>query len=144
MLIVLQEVTSMVGQIGYVYSANRLSQRPFSALIHTSCSPTASPRIWEKMQKTSHERWSRCFWHEQGIEDLALQFGKTSASAEQAVQKGGIELPSGISPSTHQLVYLSADSNNELETLSENEIYIIGGIVDRNRFKVSLSPKPSR
>jgi tRNA (guanine9-N1)-methyltransferase len=96
------------------------------------------------MQKTNYARWSRCFWHAQGIEDLALKFGESSARGEEAVEKAGIELPSGISPSTHQLVYLSADSNNELETLSENEIYIIGGIVDRNRFKVSLTPMPSR
>jgi tRNA (guanine9-N1)-methyltransferase len=35
------------------------------------------------------------------------------------------------------LVYLSADAEEELETLAENEIYIIGGIVDKNRHKVS-------
>ena len=133
----------MVGQIGYVYSANRLAERPFKAVLHTSCSPTAAPRIYEKMQKTKHDKWSRCYWHQQGIEDLARKFGESSTAteAEKEVEgDGGIELPAGISPSTHKLIYLSADSDNELETLSENEIYIIGGIVDRNRYKVSLLP----
>lgn len=47
-----------------------------------------------------------------------------------------------LPPNIHtgqRLVYLSADSAEELTTLSEDEIYIIGGIVDRNRHKVRSS-----
>lgn len=44
-------------------------------------------------------------------------------------------LPSTI-PRTHKLVYLSADADEELTTLAEDEVYILGGIVDRNRHKV--------
>ena len=33
------------------------------------------------------------------------------------------------------LVYLTADSENELEDFKEEDIYVIGGIVDRNRYK---------
>jgi tRNA (guanine9-N1)-methyltransferase len=32
-----------------------------------------------------------------------------------------------------QLVYLTSDSNNVLEQLSDDTVYVIGGIVDRNR-----------
>lgn len=35
-----------------------------------------------------------------------------------------------------RVVYLTADSNHELEELSPEETYIIGGIVDKNRYKV--------
>ena len=33
------------------------------------------------------------------------------------------------------LVYLTADSEHELEDFKDDEVYIIGGIVDRNRYK---------
>jgi tRNA (guanine9-N1)-methyltransferase len=45
-------------------------------------------------------------------------------------------LPPSI-PRTHKLVYLSADADEELTTLAADEVYVIGGIVDRNRHKVS-------
>lgn len=37
--------------------------------------------------------------------------------------------------STDQLVYLSADSPHELHSLDRDKIYIVGGLVDRNRYK---------
>ena len=33
------------------------------------------------------------------------------------------------------MVYLTADSEVELQDLNPQDVYIIGGIVDRNRFK---------
>eukprot|EP00957_Ditylum_brightwellii_P022225 1677209-Ditylum_brightwellii.AAC.1 len=36
-------------------------------------------------------------------------------------------------PDTHRLVYLTSDSDNELDHFDNSKIYVIGGIVDRNR-----------
>jgi tRNA (guanine9-N1)-methyltransferase len=100
-----------------------------------------------------HRKWSRCHWWEAGVEDLLKECQpakaeENTADAAQTDSLAAIEAAiagrreDGIThvspfPKTHKLIYLSADSPNELTTLSENEIYIIGGIVDKNRHKVS-------
>lgn len=44
------------------------------------------------------------------------------------------ELPSRSTPAN--VIYLTADSPNEVATLEEGATYVIGGIVDKNRYKV--------
>eukprot|EP00957_Ditylum_brightwellii_P010361 783387-Ditylum_brightwellii.AAC.1 len=36
-------------------------------------------------------------------------------------------------PDTHQSVYLTSDSDNELDHINNSKNYVIGGIVDQNR-----------
>ena len=148
----------MVSQLGHLYSCNRMSPRPFSTILHTSFSPTASPRLWDKMAKAKWEKWTRSYWWAQGMEDVVKAFHPTqetvnvpvtasSSSIKNASKSAkhtdllarltGPILPPAINSSSHQVVYLSADADEELSVLSENEIYVIGGIVDRNRHKVS-------
>lgn len=163
----------MTSQLGYVYSYNRLSSKPFRTILHTSFSPEVSPRLWEKMSKAAWDKWTRSYWWREGVDTLAKAMsdiassssgpstGECTAStsdAEDAARSleqaqsdpagadvprsvalrsflSGPKVPSTLTP-THKLVYLSADAQEELTTLSEDEIYVIGGIVDRNRYKV--------
>ena len=72
-----------------------------------------------------------------GEDQPVNRFGRPIRTPENSLS--GPNLPGEWTASTHQLVYLSADADEELQTLSESEIYIIGGIVDRNRHKVGIT-----
>jgi tRNA (guanine9-N1)-methyltransferase len=158
-----QEITSMHSQLGYVYSCNRTAARPFAAVLHTGFSPVNAPRLWSKMGKAQWHRWARMWFTAEGVGEVGKRLGKapeeveeldTPAPAEapaastsevspdtpygELVQHLATSLPSTIPP-THKLVYLSADAEEELSTLAEDEVYVLGGIVDRNRHKVSTT-----
>lgn len=142
----------MVSQMAYVFSCNRTASRPFATVLHTSFSPTVSPRLWEKMSKVNWDKWTRSYWWEQGLGELSSALTSASEDHRPKIELdptrgennnaephlSGPNLPSTLRPG-QKLVYLSADSEDELTTLSEDEIYIIGGIVDRNRHKVRSS-----
>lgn len=153
------EITSMGSQLTYVYAANRTAKCPFSSVLHTSFDPETSPRLWEKMGKTQWQRWNRMHFWGGGLDKLAGAMKESEGErkveeANSTAQDTNQPPPPKVSTSTEgrptvadlsdpivpftatrQLVYLSADADEELSTLSEDEVYIIGGIVDRNRHK---------
>lgn len=155
-----QEITSIHSQLGFVYSNNRTAQHPFSAVMYSGFSPESAPRLWAKLGKANWPRWHRQYFYREDVGTLAKSLAgrvtpkevdaapveplvatsipdSTTTPYEEFVSAlAGPNLPDSI-PSTHKLVYLSADAEEELSTLAEDEVYIIGGIVDRNRHKVS-------
>ncbi|TYJ55914.1 hypothetical protein B9479_003437 [Cryptococcus floricola] len=152
-----QEIASTAQQLGYLYSANRTAQHPFRTVIHTTFSPTASPRLWARMSSSNWDKWTRCHWWNEGLDVLQGQLqgsvaqegqkqetslgaggeadGNTMLEKTMLSRLTGPNLPPDLIPGKHTLVYLSADAEEEITTLSEDEVYIIGGIVDRNRYK---------
>ncbi|KAG7097388.1 hypothetical protein E1B28_004738 [Marasmius oreades] len=116
-----KEISSLTSQLAYMYSGNRNASFPFS-LIYTSLDGRTYDRL-EAMSDAAYKRWSQTEWWREGYEKLWIGSG-SAANAENPT--------SGVK---EKVVYLTADSDEELAELNSEEIYIIGGIVDHNRYK---------
>ena len=74
-----------------------------------------------------------CFTDLRG--DLADAYDKYPGTASWPVLRSAEGLSGSFSSEAARLVFLTADSPNELQELSPGDIYVIGGMVDRNRHK---------
>ena len=98
----------------------------------------------------AYKRWVGAEWWEDSYTRL-WESGTTPEGAEGQGEIGvevdpvAEEVPEGRSKRTKRepshaekgtVVYLTADTEDELTELKEGETYIIGGIVDHNRYKV--------
>jgi tRNA (guanine9-N1)-methyltransferase len=101
----------MSSQLTRCHSENRRSQNTVELFF-----TTLNGRLQERMETNLHGvhlRW-------RGVH--------ASTDSYQAVLKD---------VALHDFVYLTADSPNVLHTLEASKVYILGGLVDRNRYKVS-------
>ena len=103
-----KEKKSMAYQLGICYSANCKAVVP--AQIHVTGLGSGMGGVVRKVC-SGVEHWAVHMSDETYLESPALAERKTN------------------------LVYLTADSEHELEDFKDDEVYIIGGIVDRNRYK---------
>jgi len=101
-----KETNSLASQIRYAYAANKRSKNPCQIYVSSLKGPT-----FDFMSKVC------------GFPDNWTRWGF------QCSDKDLVEML----PNKSKLVYLTSDSKNELEHLDDDKIYIIGGIVDRNR-----------
>lgn len=151
MLIHSQEIISLCSQLAYTYSANRNASYPFS-LLFTSLNGRTFARL-ESMSNAGYKRWARTEWWNEGYERLWMglsqdndresesregnqkneEEGGANKEGEKAWQEGTENL-------RERIVYLTADAEDELTELKEDETYVIGGICDHNRYKVSTAP----
>ncbi|KAK0444443.1 guanine-1-methyltransferase-domain-containing protein, partial [Armillaria borealis] len=134
-----KEINSLCSQLAYTYSANRQASFPFS-LICSSLNGRTRDRL-EANSDAAYKRWVNTEWWEEGYERL---WSGDVLSVEPGAESGNV--PGNSYPETsatadpaqsvkQSIVYLTADSEEELTELRPNETYIIGGIVDRNRYK---------
>ncbi|CCJ30593.1 unnamed protein product [Pneumocystis jirovecii] len=106
-----KEIVSLSSQLTRCYSDNRRSSFPVQLYV-----TSFGGRLEERMRtilKNQHMAW-------QGIEFLGENY---TALHERSDFK------------ENEFIYLTADSENTINELDKNKIYIIGGIVDKNRYK---------
>ena len=124
----------MSSQLAYCYAANRRSSCPFSSILFSSLHGRLKTRL-DAENNFAYRRWTGCEWWEESYEHLWKQEVAASKNeAEDGSVKEDLNLPSRCEKDT--VVYLTADTDEELEELKEGETYILGGIVDHNRYKV--------
>jgi tRNA (guanine9-N1)-methyltransferase len=114
-----KEISSLSAQIRCCYAYNKRNPFPCQMVVSDLCS-SRSPLTLQLLQKEiGYEEWSN------------RAYISTPLSFEEYYYNSRNGEPSHIS----RVVYLTSDSDHTLSTLDNNTVYVIGGIVDRNRYK---------
>ena len=112
---------SMVRQIVDLYSINKESSNPFRVILYG-----VGKQIKEGLEKSSYKNWI-------GIEIYFKEdFPTFDKFIEEILYKDDKRAMNDVK---NNIFYLSADSENNIENIDKNATYIIGGIVDRNKYK---------
>ncbi|KAI8877061.1 hypothetical protein K501DRAFT_326745 [Backusella circina FSU 941] len=102
-----RELLSLTKQLGFSYGKNKRAPKSMKMCI-TSFDDALKKNLDEKLDS----------WHDWKEEHIHV----TNKHYIEEFEK-------------EKLVYLSADSENTIQTLDEGKAYVIGGIVDKNRYK---------
>lgn len=147
-----QEIVSMTNQLYFVHALNRMSPKPFRHCAFTGINGRMKERLDTKLNG-EYAKFTRLEWRGEDVNDMRqaparseeewTAFTNSKRVGRKTVTGGRGPVDLAETPLRNpfdgqEYIYLSADADYELETLKENETYIIGGIVDRNRYKVSL------
>lgn len=104
-----KEINSLALQIRYCYAANRRAKFP----VHFSASSLAGQ---------THDLLGKVCGFPEQWKTRAFTCSEQSVEEMHATERDS-------------LVYLTSDSDHTLQKLEKGKIYVIGGIVDRNRLK---------
>lgn len=118
-----KEVKSLNQQLGYCGNANKTLAQPMN-LIFTGIDTQLEACLKQNM----FENWP--IQHFEKVSYLEAHPVKSIYNAQEC----GKDKEGGLKIDKKRLVYLTADSENTIEELDAQDVYIIGGIVDRNRY----------
>ena len=114
-------IKSMVRQIVDLYSINKISANPFRVILYG-----VGKQIKEGLEKSDYKNWI-------GIEIYFKEdFPSFDKFIEEVLYKDDKRPLNDIK---NNIYYLSADSENNINNIDNQSTYIIGGIVDRNKYK---------
>jgi tRNA (guanine9-N1)-methyltransferase len=130
------EKQSMVKQIRICYAVNKKAK--ISTRLHlTNMNGEGTSRdLREKID--GFENWQGIYTHNN---PLLFEIEQRGTKDDEARNKNDYDDEFIFSRRKKDLVYLTADSPFEIDTLSEKDIYIIGGFIDRNRHKLKTLHK---
>ena len=112
---------SMVRQIIYLYCVNKRSKNPFRLILYG-----VGKKILEGLKISDYNNWI-------GIEVyLKEDYPSFETFIQEILYKDDQREMTDIK---NNIYYLSADSENNIDIIDNNATYIIGGIVDRNKYK---------
>ncbi|WFD36883.1 tRNA (guanine(9)-N(1))-methyltransferase [Malassezia cuniculi] len=164
-LMTADEATSMAAQLGYLYSVNKASSHPFHEIVFAGAGTVSGRSLGFKPPVRAIESFPDASTSETSIFDdrVGKHMEEKSLatwrrwSRVKLVEKGGIEALWTRSPSEatdaaageteagswaqwtpcdkSQVIYLTADTDETISEMEPGMTYVIGGIVDRNRYK---------
>jgi tRNA (guanine9-N1)-methyltransferase len=119
---------SLIQQVMFCYGHNKRHEKPVH--IHLS---GLGPLTIQQLEKLNYSSWKGVSFSSDDYLSNSIYSRKDYETEEEPK-----------SPIKKELVYLTAEGEELLETLSPSEAYVIGGIVDRNRLKGITYEKAKR
>ncbi|KIJ69851.1 hypothetical protein HYDPIDRAFT_120980 [Hydnomerulius pinastri MD-312] len=130
-----KEINSLTSQLAYTYGTNRRAACSFSSLLFTSLDGRTKQRL-DAINEAGYRRWTNTEWWEEGYDRIWTEASHSGRSSSELGNAQGSLAPDHQADAIRStVVYLTADSSEELLELKEGETYIIGGICDHNRYK---------
>ncbi len=136
-LMTFKEQNSLAGQIRYCYAQNRRSENPVRMSV---AGLKKEGPTYEQMAKVHGfpEQWfTRAFMCSSEPLDKMHCKPATSTSKSDEEKDNRDEKQDDLS----HIIYLSSDAEYTLDHLDDDKVYVIGGIVDRNRLKGTTEQK---
>ena len=116
-----KDILSLSRQVTDCYSTNKKSQIPFNLIIYD-----ADQKLINCLAKNNYDKWVGFNLIKKGQYKNILEYVQNIKDVKET----------DIHEIKNKICYLTADSTNEINLLKNDEIYIIGGLVDRNKHKL--------